>query len=96
MSSGEQGAELSSPGHAKRKTHGKNPEVLKAAYNRMRQLIVWLGLTELAWVGYWLLANGSEDSRYRVTVIGWIVVMLAWLVLTIYLGARDFFLRSFL
>ena len=66
---------------------------LKAVYERMRQLIVWLGLTELAWIGYWLLANGGAPSGYRVTVIGWIAVMLGWLVLAIYLGSRDFFLR---
>ncbi len=45
---------------------------LKTAYERMRQLIVWLGLTELAWIGYWLLANGGGASGYRVTVIAWI------------------------
>ena len=35
-------------------------------------------MTELAWIGYWLLANGGGASGYRVTVIGWIAVMLAW------------------
>ncbi len=65
----------------------------KEIYERVRPLIVWLGLTELAWIGYWLLQSGDATPGYVATVVVWIAVMLAWMVLVIYLGSRGVFLR---
>ena len=60
---------------------------------RLRPLIVWLGLTELAWIGYWLLKSGNATPGYVATVVAWIVAMLAWLVIATYLGTQGFFLK---
>lgn len=65
----------------------------KEIYERLRPLIVWLGLTELAWIGYWLLSLGDAAPGYVTTVVVWIAAMLAWLVLVIYLGVRGVFLK---
>jgi hypothetical protein len=65
----------------------------KSNYERLRPLIVWLGLTELAWIGYWLLSGGNDTATFIGVVVGWIVGMLAWLVLITYLGTRGFFLK---
>ncbi len=65
----------------------------KTFYERVRSLIVWLGLAELTWIGYWLLSSGNPAPGYVVTVVFWIVVMLSWLALVIYLGPRGFFLK---
>ena len=56
-------------------------------------MIVWLGLTELAWTSYWLLRTGDVAPGYRTTVVVWIVAMLVWLALVIRTGTRDFFLK---
>lgn len=64
-----------------------------SVYERLRSPIIWLGLTELAWIGYWLLAGGSLAPGYLATVALWIAAMLAWLAAAIYLGVRGFFLR---
>jgi hypothetical protein len=66
---------------------------LKDKYESLRPLIVWLGLTELAWISYWLLRTGATSAGYTTTVVAWIVAMLGWLVLAIYLGRRGFFLK---
>ncbi len=34
-------------------------------YERLRPLIVWLGLTELAWIGYWLLKPGDATPWFK-------------------------------
>jgi hypothetical protein len=65
----------------------------KEIYERLRPLIVWLGLTELAWIGYWLLSSGDATSGYLTIVVVWVVTMLAWLGMTIYLGTQGFFLK---
>ena len=65
----------------------------KSIYERVRSLIVWLGLTELAWIAYWLLSAHNATVGYVVTVVLWIVVMLAWMALVIYLGPRGSFLK---
>ena len=62
-------------------------------YEALRPLIVWLGLTELAWISYWLLRPDEINAGYTTAVIIWIVVMLAWLPLATYIGRRGFFLR---
>ncbi len=65
----------------------------KEIYERLRPLIIWLGLTELAWIGYWLLSSGDATSGYLTTVVVWIAAMLAWMALVIYAGTRGFFLK---
>ncbi len=62
-------------------------------YERVRPLIIWLGLGELAWIGYWLLNFGDTATGYMATAIVWLVVMLAWMALVIYLGNRGVFLK---
>ncbi len=66
---------------------------LKDNYESLRPLIVWLGLTELVWIAYWLLRTGDTTPGYTTTVVAWIVAMLGWLVLVIYAGRRGFFLK---
>jgi hypothetical protein len=67
---------------------------LEDKYESVRQLIVWLGLTELVWIAYWLLRTGGAMPGYTATVVAWIVAMLGWLVLVVYAGRRDFFLKN--
>ncbi len=62
-------------------------------YEKVRTLIIWLGLGELAWIGYWLLIFGDTTPGYMATVVGWLAVMLAWMPLVIYLGNRGVFLK---
>jgi hypothetical protein len=62
-------------------------------YEQLRPMIIWLGLTELAWVGYWLLAGGGNAPTFVAIVVAWIVCMLTWLALVIYQGKRGFFLK---
>ena len=66
---------------------------LKDKYESLRPLIVWLGLTELGWIAYWLLRTGDTSPGYTTTVVAWIVAMLGWLALAIYVGRRGFFLE---
>ncbi len=47
-------------------------------YEKVRPLIIWLGLGQLAWIGFWLLSFGGTTPGYRVTAVVWLVVMLAW------------------
>ena len=63
-------------------------------YERVRPLIIWLGLGELAWIGFWLLAFGDTTPAYMVTAVVWLVVMLAWMALVIYLGNQGVFLKQ--
>ena len=65
----------------------------KEIYERVRPLIVWLGLTELAWISYWLLRSSDATPGYVATVVVWIAAMLGWMMLAIYLGMRGFFLK---
>ncbi len=62
-------------------------------YESFRQLIVWLGLTELAWLAYWLLRAGDAAPGYTPVVVTWIAATLGWLALVTYAGRRDFFLE---
>ncbi len=62
-------------------------------YERARPLIIWLGLGELAWIGYWLLNFGDTTPGYMATAVGWLVGMVAWMALVIYLGNRGVFLK---
>jgi len=62
-------------------------------YERLRPLIVWLGLTELAWISYWLLSGGNNFSEFVGVVVVWIVAVLAWMAWVIQAGRRGFFLK---
>ena len=65
----------------------------QAIYEKLRALIIWLGLTELAWISHWLLSPDDLDSGYVMTVALWIVVMLAWMGWVAVAGMRGFFLK---
>ncbi|MGB6045019.1 MAG: hypothetical protein WBF93_17825 [Pirellulales bacterium] len=65
----------------------------KTRYEQLRPLIVWIGLTELGWIVYWLLSGGDNPALFVGTVVAWIVAMLAWLALVIYAGLGVFFLK---
>lgn len=62
-------------------------------YERLRSLIVLLGLTELGWITYWLLRSGDATTGYMTSVGVWVIGMLLWMALLIYAGPRDFFLK---
>ena len=62
-------------------------------YEQLRALIVWLGLTELAWIAFWLLRSGDAAPGFMTIVVVWIVAMLAWMALVIYSGTHGFFLK---
>ncbi len=59
----------------------------------MRPLIIWLGLTELVWIAYWLLSPEDLDSSYVWTVVFWIMAMVIWLGWVMSAGKRGFFLK---
>jgi hypothetical protein len=67
--------------------------MLGNTYDALRPPIVWLGLTELTWIGYWLLRSAGASSGYTITVIVWIAAMLGWLAFVIRSGRRGLFLR---
>ncbi len=62
-------------------------------YERLRSLIVLLGLTELVWITFWLIQSGDATTGYMTTVGVWVVAMLFWMALVIYAGGLDFFLK---
>ena len=51
---------------------------LTTVYDRLRPLIIWLGMTELSWIGWWLLTGGTESVGYSAAVAFWIGSMLVW------------------
>jgi hypothetical protein len=65
----------------------------RSFYEQLRPLIVTLGLTELAWIGYWLLSHETNTPAFIAVVVAWIVGMLLWLALVINLSQRGFFLK---
>ena len=67
---------------------------LNISYEQLRPLIIWLGLTELVWIGYWLLSPNDMDSDYVWTVVFWITAMVIWLGWVMSAGKRGFFLRQ--
>ena len=62
-------------------------------YEQLRQLIIWLGLTELAWITYWLLSIDHAAPQYVGFILFWVVSMLVWMGAVIRLGKRGFFLQ---
>lgn len=65
----------------------------KSAYESLRTLIIWLGLTELGWTSYWLLRTDDRSSTYTIAVAIWVAVMLGWMTLVINTSRRGFFLE---
>ena len=65
----------------------------RTAYEQLRPLIIWLGLTELAWIAYWLLSIDHAAPPYVGVVLFWVVSMLVWMGAVILLGKRGFFLQ---
>ena len=51
------------------------------AYERLRPLIIWLGICELVWIACWLFARGSSAPAFHAGVAAWLVVMLSWMAL---------------
>ena len=64
----------------------------KAKYESLRPLIVLLGLTELAWLSYWLLRH-QPVTNFVVVVVGWVSVMLIWMAWVIRAGKNGFYLK---
>ncbi len=62
-------------------------------YERLRPLIIWLGLGELAWLGYWLLSIGDSAPGHVTTAVVWVAAMLAWMALVINLANRGVYLK---
>lgn len=65
----------------------------RTTYERLRPLIIWLGLTELAWIAYWLLSIDHAAPQYVGVILFWVVSMLVWMGAVILLGKRGFFLQ---
>ncbi len=66
---------------------------VRTTYEQLRQLIIWLGLTELAWITYWLLSIDPAAPQYVGVVLFWVVSMLVWMGAVIVWGKRGFFLE---
>ncbi len=65
----------------------------RTTYERLRPLIIWLGLTELAWIAYWLLSIDHAAPQYVGVILFWVVSMLVWMVAVILAGKRGVFLQ---
>ena len=65
----------------------------RTTYEQLRSLIIWLGLTELAWIVYWLLSIDHAAPQYVWVILFWVVSMLVWMGAVILLGKRGFFLQ---
>ncbi len=65
----------------------------RPTYEQLRPLIIWLGLTELAWITYWLLSIDHAAPLYVGAILFWVVSMLAWMALVIRVGKRGYFLQ---
>lgn len=63
-------------------------------YERARPLIIWLGLVELTWIGFWLIGYGPTTVGYMTASVAWIASMLALMFVVIYLGGRGFFEKN--
>ena len=65
----------------------------KPTYEQVRQLIIWLGFTQLTWITYWLLSNAQSTPKFDGITLVWVVAMIAWMGTVIRLGQRGFFLK---
>jgi hypothetical protein len=59
----------------------------------LRPLIIWLGLTELVWLAFWLLSAETTSSQFKSVVYFWIVTMLVWPIIASVLGWRGIYLK---
>ena len=66
---------------------------IRSAYEQFRPLIVWLGLSELAWIAYWLMSSGRANPQSIGVTLFWAASMLVWMVAVIYAGRRGYFLQ---
>ena len=65
----------------------------RTTYEELRQLIIWLGLIELAWGAYWLLSIDHAAPQFVGVVLIWVVGMLAWIGAVVLVGKRGVFLQ---
>ena len=65
----------------------------RTIYEQLRPLIIWLGLTELAWISYWLLSDGRATPGYVAVALFWVVSMIVWMGSVILGGKRGVFLQ---
>ena len=65
-----------------------------SVYERIRPLIVGLGVGEVAWISWWLFSNGTGSAALHGATLGWIVLMLGWLTLVTRLSHLDVFLNG--
>lgn len=70
------------------------PSSTAQTYERLRQLIVWLGIGEVAWISWWLYSSGTGSFSFHAVTTGWVIVMLSWMILVTRLAGRDFFLNG--
>lgn len=75
-----------------------NPKVERSGdknlYESLREMIIWLGLIELAWIAVWLFRSDEAPRSYQATVVVWIVAMLAWAAFVVVAGKRGLFLEQ--
>lgn len=66
-------------------------------YEKNRPLIIWLGLIELAWIGYWLHADPDKGVVYTGFTIFWILSMLVWMYAVVAVAKKGIYWKySFL
>jgi hypothetical protein len=62
-------------------------------YEKIRPMIIWLGLFELSWIAYWLLPDlGGSDIQTNNTIV-WTIMMLFWLYTVIKLVRKGVYLK---
>ena len=66
---------------------------VRTVYEQFRPLIIWLGLTELAWITYLLMSSDGADPQYVGVTLAWAASMLAWMGAVIVAGKRGYFLQ---
>lgn len=71
-----------------------SPSSTAQTYERLRPLIVWLGIGQVAWISWWLFNNGDGPTAFHAGIIGWIIMMLGWMALVTRLAASGFFLSG--
>jgi len=66
---------------------------VKNMYERLRPLILWLGLIELAWIADWLLSANNATPQYTTAIVFWVALLLVWMVAVVIAGSRGVFLK---
>ncbi len=67
---------------------------LALTYERLRPLIIWLGLVELAWLAVWLLRPTGQSPTFTMAVASWAVLLVAWMAAVSTAGAKGLHLRQ--